>query len=275
MEFALINKDRILDMYNKGCSSYEIAESLNTYSTKILRALKFLGKVLHNDEDYYKRDYSEAQKLALEKGRARHPTEGKTLDKNHKEKIGVSRSKAYHNLSEEDKKKISDISKKNWEALGKAKQEEIRLLALESVRLASRLGSKTELHLNNGLSKAGYTVEFHKSGLVFGNNLEVDLFLPEIKTAIEIDGPGHFLPIWGNEKLMKQRIADTAKQGILINSGYVIIRIRQIDKSISLTKMNHLLSLVLKEIASIQENFPPPKSRLIEIEVKDGQTRRI
>ena len=275
MEFALINKDRILDMYNKGCSSYEIAESLNTYSTKILRALKFLGKVLHNDEDYYKRDYSEAQKLALEKGRARHPTEGKTLDKNHKEKIGVSRSKAYHNLSEEDKKKISDISKKNWEALGKAKQEEIRLLALESVRLASRLGSKTELHLNNGLSKAGYTVEFHKSGLVFGNNLEVDLFLPEIKTAIEIDGPGHFLPIWGNEKLMKQRIADTAKQGILINSGYVIIRIRQIDKSISLTKMNHLLSLVLKEIESIQENFPPPKSRLIEIEVKDGQTRRI
>jgi very-short-patch-repair endonuclease len=275
MEFALINKDRILDMYNKGCSSYEIAESLNTYSTKILRALKFLGKVLHNDEDYYKRDYSEAQKLALEKGRARHPTEGKTLDKNHKEKIGVSRSKAYHNLSEEDKKKISDISKKNWEALGKAKQEEIRLLALESVRLASRLGSKTELHLNNGLSKAGYTVEFHKSGLVFGNNLEVDLFLPEIKTAIEIDGPGHFLPIWGDEKLMKQRIADTAKQGILINSGYVIIRIRQIDKSISLTKMNHLLSLVLKEIASIQENFPPPKSRLIEIEVKDGQTRRI
>lgn len=275
MEFALINKDRILDMYNKGCSSYEIAESLDTYSTKILRALKFLGKVLHNDEDYYKRDYSEAQKLALEKGRARHPTEGKTLDKNHKEKIGVSRSKAYHSLSEEDKKKISDISKKNWEALGKAKQEEIRLLALESVRQASRLGSKTELHLNNGLSKAGYTVEFHKSGLVFGNNLEVDLFLPEIKTAIEIDGPGHFLPIWGDEKLMKQRIADTAKQGILINSGYVIIRIRQIDKSISLTKMNHLLSLVLKEIASIQENFPPPKSRLIEIEVKDGQTRRI
>ena len=47
MEFALRNKDRILDMYKDGCSSYEIAESLNTYSTKILRALKFLGKVLH------------------------------------------------------------------------------------------------------------------------------------------------------------------------------------------------------------------------------------
>lgn len=275
MEFALKNKDKILDMYNKGHSSYEIAESLNTYSTKILRSLKFLGKLLHNNEQYYKRDYSEAQKIALEKGRAKHPTEGKHLDKSHKEKIGNSRSKAYQNLSDQDKKRIAEMSKKNWDALGKAKQAEIRSLALESVRYASKFGSKTERHLNNGLSKAGYTVEFHKTGLVYGNNLEVDLFLPEVKTAIEIDGPGHFMPIWGEEKLVKQKIADTAKQGILLNNGYVIIRIRQIDKSISLTKMNHLLSLVIEEVASIQKKFPLPKNRLIEIEVKDGQTRRI
>lgn len=275
MEFALKNKDRILNMYHEGYSSYEIAESLNTYSTKILRSLTYLGKLLHNDENHYKRNYSDAQKLALEKGRSKHPTEGKTLDKTHKEKIGSSRSKAYHNLSDDEKRKISEISKKNWEALGRAKQEEIRSLALESVRYASKFGSKTERHLNNGLVKAGYSVEFHKTGLVFGNNLEVDLFLPEVKTAIEIDGPGHFLPIWGEEKLAKQQIADTAKQGILINSGYVIIRIRQIDKSISLTKMNHLLSLVLKEIESIRNKFPSSNNRLIEIEVKDGQARRI
>lgn len=275
MEFALRNKDRILDMYKDGCSSYEIAESLNTYSTKILRALKFLGKILHNDESHYKRDYSDAQKLALEKGRAKHPTEGKTLDKDHKEKIGISRSKAYHALSDSDKLEISKISKKNWDLLGKAKQEEIRVLALESVRVASKLGSKTERHLHNGLMKSGYTVEFHKTGLVFGTTLEVDLFLPEIKTAIEIDGPGHFLPIWGEEKLAKQQIADMAKQGILLNNNYVILRIKQIDKSISLTKMNHLLSLVLSEVEAISTKFPEPKNRLIEIEVKDGQARRI
>lgn len=275
MEFALKNKDQILRMYHEGCSSYEIAESLSTYSTKILRSLTYLGKLLHDDENHYKRNYSDAQKIALEKGRSKHPTEGKNLDKIHKEKIGLSRSKAYQSLSDEEKKKIAEISKKNWDALGKAKQEEIRYLALESVRNASKFGSKTERHLNNGLAKAGYSVEFHKTGLVFDTNLEVDLFLPEVKTAIEIDGPSHFNPIWGEEKLVKQQIADTAKQGILINSGYVIIRVRQIDKSISLTKMNHLLSLVLKEVESIREKFPSPKNRLIEIEVKDGQARRI
>lgn len=275
MEFALKNKDEILDMYHRGCSSYEIAESLNTYSTKVLRSLKFLGKLLHDNEEYFKRNYSEAQKLALEKGRSKHPTEGKKLDNVHKQKIGESRSKAYHNLTNEEKQKISEMSKKNWDALGRAKQEEIRGLAMESVRYASKHGSKTERHLNNGLSKAGYAVEFHKTDLVFGTTLEVDLFLPEVKTAIEIDGPGHFLPIWGEEKLTKQQIADTAKQGILINSGYVIIRIRQIDKSISLTKMNHLLELILTEIESIRKKFPSSKRRLIEIEVKDGETKRI
>lgn len=275
MEFALRNKDRILDMYKDGCSSYEIAESFNTYSTKILRALKFLGKLLHNDESHYKRDYSDAQKLALKKGRAKHPTEGKTLNNDHKEKIGISRSKAYHALSDSEKLEISKISKKNWDLLGKSKQEEIRVLALESVRVASKLGSKTERHLHNGLMKNRYTVEFHKTGLVFGTTLEVDLFLPEMKTAIEIDGPGHFIPIWGEEKLAKQKIADMAKQGILLNNGYVILRIKQIDKSISLTKMNHLLSLVISEIEAISIKFPEPKNRLIEIEVKDGQARRI
>lgn len=43
MRFARENKEQILRMHEEGCSSYEIAENLGTYSTKILRALKFLG----------------------------------------------------------------------------------------------------------------------------------------------------------------------------------------------------------------------------------------
>lgn len=265
MEFARKHKDTILKMHADGCSSYEIAEKLNTYSTKILRSLKFLGAET--------RTYSEAQKLAIERGRARHPTEGTSLDETHKEKIGASRSKAYHNLTDEEKHRISEMSKVHWQNLGKAKQEEIRQLALEAVREASKRGSKTERHIAEGLRSKGYTVEFHKTGLVPGSTLEVDLFLPEIKTAIEIDGPGHFLPIWGEEKLFKQQSADTVKQGILLNSGYRILRIRQIDKSISLTRMNYLLQCTVEEIEKIKDD--KQTDTLIEIEVKDGETRRI
>ena len=34
MEFALKNKDQVLHMYEKGYSSYEMANELNTYSTE-------------------------------------------------------------------------------------------------------------------------------------------------------------------------------------------------------------------------------------------------
>ena len=275
MEFALKNKDQLLHMYEKGYSSYEMANELNTYSTRVLRALSFLGEKFHGDSKYYKRSYSEAQKLALERGRSQHPTRGKKLNATHKENIGKSRSQAYHALSEQEKQRLSQLSKDNWKALGKAKQEEIRSLALEGVRYASKHGSKTERHIQNGLSKAGYSVEFHKNGLVPGSNLEVDLFVSELKTAIEIDGPGHFLPIWGEEKLQKQQSSDTIKQGVLLSNGYVILRIRQIDKNISLTRMNYLLELILEELEKIQEKFPDSNKRLIEIEVHDGETRRI
>jgi len=156
-----------------------------------------------------------------------------------------------------------------------SKKEEMRRMALEAVREASKIGSKTERHLNNGLTKAGYSVIFHKAGLVMGSKLEVDLFLPEIKTAIEIDGPGHFLPIWGEEKLLKQQSSDIIKQGILLDHGYVILRIRQIDKSISMTRMNKLLEVVLSELDKINKKFPSKKKRLIEIEVHNGEAKRL
>ena len=275
MDFARRNKDRILKLWEDGCSSYEIAEDFNTYSNKILRALKFLGREMHDDEDFFKRDYSEAQKLALKKGRSRHPTKGKKLDQSHKDKIGEARSKAYHSLSNTEKKRISEMSRANWEKLTDAKKEEIRSLAMEGVREASRNGSKTERYVANELVRLGYNIETHKGNLVFGSTLEVDIFVPELKTAIEIDGPGHFEPIWGQEKLQKQQASDVAKQGILIGGGYVILRVRQLDRNMSLTKMSKTLQAILVELEAIKDKFPSKKNRLIEIEVHDGEAKRI
>jgi len=267
MEFAKRHQQVITKMYvEENKSSYEIAEALGTYSTKILRALDYL--------QIPKRDYKQAQKKAMERGRSKHPTKGKKLSEEHKVKIGKSRSKAYHELSLEEKRKISEISKENWDKLGKTKQQEIRELALEGVREASRNGSKTERHIKHGLEAEGIKVDFHKVNLVPHSNLEVDLFLPEFKTAIEIDGPGHFLPIWGEDKLKKQQASDLEKQGILLSNGYIIIRVRQIDKSISITKMNELLDVVIDEVRQISKN-PPKHKRIIEIEVKDGKTSKL
>jgi len=268
MDFAILNKDKIIRMYvEEGRSSYEVAEALNTYSTKVLRALDFLG--------VERRSYSKAQTNSIKQGRTEHPTKGKKLKEEHKQKIGTKRAKAWANMPAEERQRLSQIGKDLWKQKPESEKEEMRRMAMEAVREASKMGSKTERHLNNSLTSSGYSVVFHKSDLVFGSKLEVDLFLPELKTAIEIDGPGHFLPIWGEEKLQKQQSADIIKQGILIDHGYVVLRIRQIDKSISMTRMNSLLEVVLAELAKIKKKFPSKKKRLIEIEVNNGQTKRL
>lgn len=268
MEFARINKDKIIKLYvEEEKSSYEVAEALNTYSTRILRALDFLG--------VERRTYSQAQSNSLKSGRTVHPTKGKKLEDEHKRKIGESKSKSWHDLPQKEKDRMSSLSKAAWEKKSDSEKIEMRRMAMEAVREASKQGSKTERHLKNGLTNAGYSVMFHKTNLVPGSKLEVDLFLPEVKTAIEIDGPGHFLPIWGEDKMRKQQSADTIKQGILISHGYVILRIRQIDKSISMTKMNSLLETILSELDKIKEKFPSKNKRLIEIEVCNGKTKRI
>lgn len=266
MEFARKNRLVITEMYvHQNMSSYQIAKRLNTYPQKVLRALTFLG--------IDRRSYSDAQKVALESGAAMHPTEGKKLSQEHRDSIGSSRAEAYSRMTDAEKERMAQISKENWKKLGPEKQAEIRALALEQVRRASKEGSKTERFVMEGLRDEGYQVEFHKSGLAPGSNLEVDIFIPEIRTAIEIDGPQHFEPIWGEEKLRKQQQADVAKQGILISHGYKILRVRQIDKSISKTKMATLLQCIMQEVSAIADG--KEQDSLIEIEVKDGQAVRI
>lgn len=83
------------------------------------------------------------------------------------------------------------------------------------------------------------------------------------------------MPIWGEEKLQKQQSSDIIKQGILLDRGYVILRIRQIDKSISMTRMNKLSEVVLSELGKIKKKFPSKKKRLIEIEVQNGEAKRL
>jgi len=63
--------------------------------------------------------------------------------------------------------------------------------------------------------------------------------------------------------------------GILIDHGYAILRIRQVDKSISMTRMNKLLEVVLSELDKINKKFPSKKKRLIEIEVQNGEAKRL
>jgi len=258
-QFIQKYKETIIDQYiNQKKSTYEIAQDLKTYPNKIRRALKTLGVDL--------RDRSDAQTVAIESGRHEHPTKGKKRTEAEKIAISDGMSTFWKNMEDGERKRRSEISKRQWEEMSEEDKANLRKLAAEAVRKASKEGSKIEKFIHKGLTNAGYDVIFHKRGLVSNDKLEVDLFVPSIKTAIEIDGPAHFLPIWGEENLQKHVRADAEKAGLLINRGFVVLRVKNLIRNLSSKNMRDALSQITDELVKIENAFPPVSKRLIEIE---------
>ena len=146
------------------------------------------------------------------------------------------------------------------------KKRHIQEAAGRALREASINGSKAERLLADRLREIGYEVVLHKKNLIPGN-YEIDLFMPELKTAIEIDGPQHFLPIWGEEKLKSTIKFDQNKNGLLLSHGYCIIRVKYMCKNMTRNLGKKLCELVEAEVDNISNKFPAEGKRFIELEI--------
>jgi very-short-patch-repair endonuclease len=257
--FSQKHKEFLIEQYvSKKKSTYEIAQELNTYPNKVRRALKALGIDL--------RDKSQAQSVAIASGRHEHPTKGKIRTEAEKIAISDGMHSYWQNMEDEERDRRSELSKQQWASMSDEDKANLRKMAAEAVRRASKEGSKIEKFLHEGLTKQGYGPIFHKKGLIPNENMEVDIFVPSLKTAIEIDGPAHFLPIWGEENLQKHIRADAIKAGSFINRGYVVLRVKNLIRNLSSKNMRDVLDLVVSTLSNIEEDFPSPDKRLIEIE---------
>ena len=254
-----INTQYVIKKYNNGCSCAEIAEEFNTYSKKIERILKKNGVQI--------RSKAEAMKLAIKKGRAEHPTEGKTRTEDTKLAISKGVEKAWKDMPEEAKKDFSKKAKERWDKIDPVKKQEMQSKAGAALREACLEGSKAEKFLKKKLQEMGYEVVMHKKGLVEGN-FEIDLLLPELNTIIEIDGPQHFLPIFGQDKLNETIRLDSIKNGLLIGKGFCVVRVKYLCKAMNLSVERKLWEAVLKQIEQIKIKFPAKTKRFIELEIK-------
>lgn len=255
-----LTKEFLVKEYLSNRRSFgDIAKQLGTYSNKIRRAAIKFG--------IEPRDKSDAQSVALKSGRHKHPTKGQKRTEEVKIKISETLAETWENLSEEEYARRVEMARQQWEEMPKEQREKLRKAAAEAVRKTTKEGSRLEKFLLNSLREQGFQVQFHRKGLIMNERLEVDLFLPELKTAIEVDGPSHFFPIWGPESLARNIRSDAQKSGLLITKGFAIIRVRHISKHISNKHKRDLLSKVLGTLSSIQNKFPKENERLIEIEV--------
>lgn len=251
---------KIVDMYtNQNKSTYEIAEAMNTYPNKIRRILLKGGVELKNK--------SEAQKNAIQTGKSIHPTKGKERSKDEKIKISSGIKKYWDDMDDATYKKKVQKSKDRWDSMSETERTLMMESAIKAIQVAGKEGSKLEKFIYSFISDYGFKVEFHKKYLIQNENLEIDMYIPEIKTIIEVDGPSHFLPIWGEEKLQKQIKADFNKTGLILSKGMVIVRIKNLSDSVCLADKEKLRLDLLKLLDTIKKSFPPKSERYIEIEI--------
>jgi very-short-patch-repair endonuclease len=241
-------------------SPLDIAKEHGTYPNKIRRELIKYGFIL--------RDKSEAQSLALKYGRHKHPTRNQKRPDNVKIKISNAMAKNWDDMSETEKNRRINMGKDQWAAMPNEEKAIMQHAATEAVRKASREGSKLEKFLRKALHDSGYEVLFHIENIIPNEKLQVDLFIPELKTVIEIDGPSHFYPIWGEENLARNIASDDKKNKRLLTYGYIVLRIKYVCKTLSEKHKRKVLEEILKSLESFSNNFPTFEKRLVEIEVK-------
>ena len=237
----------------------DIADELDTYPNKVRRALKKHGIKL--------RDKGAAQSVALKSGRSSHPTKDKGHSEESKLKISESVAQSWENLSYEELEARRETAREQWANMSEEDRIKLRESAIPGIKKASREGSKLEKYIREELTKNGYVIEYHKKGIVPNSNLEVDIYLPEMGTAIEIDGPSHFLPIWGQEALSKTIKSDNEKNGLLRYHGVIVLRVAQKKKTLSKKSMRDTWGAIKKELQTISEKRPSKNNRFKEIEV--------
>lgn len=255
---AEINEKLIVKLYEEGDSIRDIAGKSNLYPSKIQRILQRNGVEL--------RSKKEAGKLAVENGKIKPPQQGKKLSEDEKLALSQMRAERWKSMSDVDRENFKKGAKERWAAKTDEERADIQQKAGQALRKASKEGSKLEKFLYSSLTKAGYYVTMHVKGLVTGEKYEVDLFLPKERIAIEIDGPQHFLPVYGRTNLEKTIEFDNIKNGALISRNIYVIRVKYLSKHNSDYINRKALEQIIENVEKIKNN-KVGESMLMEIEI--------
>lgn len=211
-------------------STYAIAKERCTYANMVRRALVHHHIALRNR--------SEAQEKALKHGRATHPTKGSRRPQETRDRIGEGVSLSW----KRSRPGRVAAAREQWARMSDYQKDSLRRLALDGVRRAAMHGSALELFLLDGLRTLDYRVELRKKV----NKWPTDLILPTAGVAIRVDGPAHFLPIWGEERLFDVMIGDELEIAGLLETGLQVIQVKQLAKNLSEVQKRKLLTNVLK-----------------------------
>jgi very-short-patch-repair endonuclease len=246
-----------LELLYKTNSIKEIADKYGTYPMRVSRLLKKFG--------IKTRDASFAQTQFLEKHI--HPRLGLKQSEESKLKIAQKQNEKWKD-NEEARQKLSERAKECWNNKTETEKKEQLSRIRKACRETIKTGSKLEKFIIEKLEKNNYDIEFHKKHMFAKTELEVDIYIPELTTVIEIDGPSHSTNVWGAEHLTKTQMQDATKNGLILSMGYYMVRITHIKKYITLTQMKDIWDQLIVILHRIQSRKLQIGERFIRIEAK-------
>ncbi len=255
----MIPLDQAVELYfNQQLSLKVVADKLNTYPNNVRRILLKAGYTL--------RDKAASQIIAMESGRAEHPTKGKKLSKKTKLAISKGLETAWENRPAAQKIALANDAKTRWHEREPSVQAEFAKKAALGVRNAGIYGSKIEQFLLAKLREQGFNPQYQRENLIFSERMRVDIFLPDDSIALEIDGPTHYVPIWGEEALVEKMAKDDKKNGLLLYCGYHVLRVRCRRKTLTKNYKELVWSKVYWEVERLAKIKKP---ELIIMEIRD------
>lgn len=235
----------LIEYYELGASLRETADHFNVSAATVMRLLRKHNKL---------RSKSIAQKEALKIGKATHPTKGQKRSDKTKLKISKGQVEAWDNIDDTEYKKRQQEAKIRWDNIPPEKKMEMNRRAFKGIKKAAKLGSKMELYIKDFLLQEGYNVLFHKKNILANTKLEVDILLPDINTVIELDGPSHYKPVWGEKALQRTIQADLQKDGLLLGAGFKVIRVQYDASDITLYSKTTVSNYLKETLEKIKNN---------------------
>lgn len=246
--------------YEEGLSVAEVAKKYKRSQSTVNRLFKKIGVKI--------RTASEAQKLALASGRSKNPTEGVGHSSTAKINMSEKAANRWARITDAERDKFKQTAKDRWAKLSEADKKEMLRLAGVALKRVATEGSEIEQYLESGLLSHNFMVQKHVKNFM-GGEYEIDILLKDEAIAIELDGPHHFLPIFGEERLEKTMKFDAAKNGTLISMGLTIIRVKCLYKNLTEKMKRDTLSLVVETINKVKSG--EVTSKLVEVELSNGK----
>ena len=231
-------------------STYGTADKLGCNQSHVVRLIAKFNKE-NPSNPIKKRTKSEAQKNYI-KRTGTHQRSGTTHTDEAKEQISDSMKDVYDGpRGDEIREKISQQRQEEWANMSSADKAEI----LETLKSSSRAkamsgeGSNFENFLAEKLDEYGYIVEVRTKSYTPGQRFHVDIALPNEKIIVEVDGPTHWSPIYGDDELRKVEEKDKLKDNTLTAVGWNVLRVQ--DSSGSTTRARFVR--VLEQIENIKK----------------------